>query len=695
MLHPIDPAEQALAPGLPGDLSATLAFLHGQMRDNGLFADGPGAAEGDVRSTNSVLKSLAALGAPLGDSRVAAAIAAARGADGGFGAHAGAESSVLDTCGALIALATLGDDLRVRDFAGAGLAYNLARAQSQFDHFMTIALVEECGLADRLPDAVEFFEARLGPALEQRNAMDAGIAASALLRAHQRLEDPDAVADQLISMQNPDGGFGAGGPTTLFATYCVMRALVMIGKAPHTRQLVGYLDSLRTPLGWAAAPGGPTSAGAIYQVTGIAEWIADLQSVPVAAARSGDAESVRSWLAGGGMPDIAGTDGWTPLAAAAGAGHADCVQLLLAPDVEGATPASPRVRFAPADLLPVHLAAQSGDLQTTRLLLDAAPHQATCLSSVNGHTVLLQAAFFGTSGHQEIARYVLENAEQLTGAVGDEARLVLLEATNVRGYSALTMQDLWHNEPMRELLESLSPVSPDVLAARSQAYAQRLKYALDSPEEASSDLADAIDDYIAGTTDIEPVKVALRARVLDINRRTGSFDMTPLIRACTGVDVDDPDRGARRLAAVQLLLDAGADPTIVECHPMGVGAVIRASVLNNLDLLQAIAAVMDPRAFADEMNVSPPINGLTAMHDAVHRALTSPADELDRHLEQIRWMIAHGARIDIPNNSGLTQRALALEAVGDAAFDAGTVHAVLQAMGIDPTTIAEAADERQ
>ena len=80
------------------------------------------------------------------------------------------------------------------------------------------------------------------------------------------------------------------------------------------------------------------------------------------------------------------------------------------------------------------------------------------------------------------------------------------------------------------------------------------------------------------------------------------------------------------------------------------------------------------------MNVSPAVNGLTAMHDAIHRALTSPPAELEGHLAQITWMIAHGARLDIPDNIGQTQHQLAEAAQNDAAFPPENVKAVLAAV---------------
>ena len=113
---------------------------------------------------------------------------------------------------------------------------------------------------------------------------------------------------------------------------------------------------------------------------------------------------------------------------------------------------------------------------------------------------------------------------------------------------------------------------------------------------------------------------------------------------------------------------------------MAVGAVIRASVLNNFNLLQLLAEWMTPEDFRSEMNTRPAVNGLTAMHDAIHRGLTSPPAELESHVRQIAWMIERGASVDIPDNTGQTQRQLAEAAEGDAGFPPKNVRAVLDSV---------------
>lgn len=670
-------------PGLPHDVPRTLAFLRGLLRDNGLYADGPEAPQGDVRSTLSVIKAMLALGTDVPEPQaLREVILDARNADGGFGPTPGSPSTPLDTAAACISLHALGTP-ELHDTLTSAATFSTSNATSQFDHFMTIALCDECGLA--MPRrSVDFFTDRLPTARADGRIVDLGIALSALLRAGEPPDDATQTALHLVSTQNADGGFGDDNTSTLFGTYCVMRALVLAGCSPNTEQMLGYLEALRTHLGWHAGSDSATAAGAIYQVTGIAEWLRQLQRLPIAAARAGEVEALRTWLRAGGVPDLAADDGWTPLTAAAARGRVQVVDYLLGPEA-GLLAASPLIRFEPADLLPLHLAAQAGSLETVQLLLQHSPALVRSTCAVNGHTVLLQAAFYGTSGHQAIARWLLEHASELTGVPDtSSARWLLLEATNVRGYNALSMQDLWHNEPMRALLASYLPGRIAELTARSARYTAELLRQLASPAQSSIDLLRVLDDYILNDAPdgLAAIKAAITSPQLDLNALTGPLGMTPLIHACTGVDVGESQRALRRRTAVELLLQAGADPTVCEAHPMAVGAVIRASVLNNLGLLQLIAEYMAPDAFAAEMNKPPAINGLTAMHDAVHRALTSPTDELHVHTDQIRWMIEHGASIDIENHAGLTQRELALRARSDAAFDAATVTQVLAAMAI-------------
>ncbi len=489
----------------------------------------------------------------------------------------------------------------------------------------------------------------------------------------------------------PEGGFGDGGKASLFATYCAMRTLLLLNELPNTRRLSAYIDSLKTELGYADSPGGKTTAGATYQCLSMKSWLRQLQRIPVRAAREGDVKFLTRWLASGGDPNLYDGDGWTVLLAAASRGQSAAVDLLLNHDLSGVPRADSQLRYEAADALPVYMAGQSGDVDTVKALLRAQPTHLHAISSVNGHTVLLQAAFYGKSGHLALAEYLLNNAAEIVGQPAEklaEEQAKLLCATNIRGYSALSMQDLWHNEKMRGLLLRYYPDDPHSERAREletkrQEYYETLLLRIASPEVLTAKMMVAIGEYLESDdpTAIERRIDALLAQpAFEIDRLGGDLQMPPLVFAITGVDVGNPARAGRREVLARKLLTAGANPAVCEKHPMGVSAVIRASVLNNFNLLQLIAEYMQADAFAREMNVSPAVNGLTAMHDAIHRALTSPPSELRGHIAQITWMIRHGARLDIPDNVGQTQSQLAESARIDPAFPPENVNAVLAAI---------------
>lgn len=668
-------------------------FLRGLRRESGAFADTLDG-EGGLRSTFSVRKALAEAGDAGDDPRAAAyAEACYVAAAGGFSAKPGGDAAAYETAVGLVMLHMHGRTERLAEVTPGAIAFMRDHAATQFDHFMLVASFEECGLAEPVPaTTVAFFEGQLAQSLPAGRVLDTAIAAASLLRAAQALPDPAAVVALMRGAQDPvTGGFGEGGKVSLFATYCAMRLLVLLRELPDTRRLLAYLDSLATDLGYTDAPGGHTSAGATYMALSMLGWVRLQQAIPVAAARDGDVARLRSWLASGGAPDVPDDDGWTALAAAAARGHADAVGLLLHPDIDGAAPADPSVRYAPADALPVYLAAQAGDTATVALLLGARPDHLHGISAVNGHTPLLQASFYGKARHLELAAYLLDQAAEISGLTADALRdeqARLLAATNVRGYDALGMQDLWHNQAMKDLLLRYydgvadGPRAADI-EARRVVYLRRLLLSIATPQALTERLMAQITAYLAAADPSvadATIDEILAQPAFDINRIGGDLDMPPLIFAITGTDVGDPARAARRHALAEKLLRAGADPAVRERHPMAVGAVIRASVLNNFGLLQLIADHMTPEAFRAEMNVSPAVNGLTAMHDAIHRALTSPPEELDGHLAQIRWMIARGASLDVLDNTGQTQRALVAAAADDPAFPASNVAAVTAAV---------------
>lgn len=662
-------------------------FLKGLRHESGAYADSHGA-EANLRPTLSALKILSELGAMERDPQTVDFIRQCRHENGGFSAKPHEESVPFVTAVALICLKMLGQEELLQATIPEALAFMTQTAESQYDHFMLIAAYEECAIDEPLPvRTLQFFENQLAGSLADGSVLETAIAAASLIRAHRALPDVTAVTGCIHGGQDTrDGGFGDGEISSLMTTYCAVRTFALLDELPNARRLLSFFEKLQTEFGYAAARGGPTSAGVTYQILSMFTWLRELQRIPVQAARRGDIEFLRRWLAGGGMPDMVDADGWTVLLAAAARGQAATVDFLLNHDIVGVPAADPNLRYEEADALPIYMAGQTGDVETVKLLLAARPEHLHAISSVNGHTVLLQAAFYGKAKHLKLADFLLDHAAELSGLPAAELaaeQAKMLSATNVRGYSALTMQDLWHNEQMKELLLRYHEGRQEELAAQKEAYYQELLLQLATPQALTEKMMEAISRYLDGeNTDAAEARidVILSQPHFNIDRLGNDLQQTPLIFAITGVDVGQSERAERRHYLAKKLLQAGADPAVREKHPMAIGAVIRASVLNNFGLLQLIASYMTPEAFAREMNTSPAVNGLTAMHDATHRALTSPPDELQGHLDQIKWMIAHGARLDLPDNIGQTQRELAEAALDDPAFPRVNAEAVWAAI---------------
>ncbi|MEO1002896.1 MAG: hypothetical protein AAFX65_07285 [Cyanobacteria bacterium J06638_7] len=689
----------------PIPTTALHRFITRLRRGHG-WADTTAESTGSLSATNSVVKACRALGEELDacDRKAAAAFVDACGdGSGGYAQVAGGDPDAFATASALIVFRELGDEARLAAAVPGALAYLEANAISQFDHFMTIAAYEECDFlpAQRPAKAVAYFEAKAEGGVYGEGVLENAIAAASLCRAGEPVADRDAVVSRLLAGQLADGGFGDGDDADLMTTYCVLRAAVLLEFEPDTRSLLGYLDTLATTEGFGREPGGPTSVGASYMVLAIREYLAELQRRAVDLARAGDVEGITTWLRAGGHPDLRDDDGWTVLLAAASRGQAKAVERLLHPEDPAIPPADPEQRFELADALPIYMAGQAGDVETARQLLAVRPQHLHAISRVNGHTVLLQASFYGKAQHQELARYLLDEAwkpcsseaaatcDRQTAAEGDRRaeQLRLTTATNVRGYTARSMQELWNNQDMAKLLDEypqpndrqkasylddllLSVADPQALTERLIEYLGVWQGRANDlpPETAEGEVAGLIEQGLAAIDRI------LAQPACEIDRLGSALYQSPLVFAITGVDRTMPAATMRR-ALVGRLLDAGADPKVVERHPMAIGAVIRASVLGQFGLLQLLASHMEPDAFAAEMNVSPTVNGLTALHDAIHRALTAEPSNLDQRLEQARWMMERGARSDIPDHTGQTQRQLALEAA-DAGFPPANVDAV-------------------
>jgi hypothetical protein len=692
----------------PDARRATIAAVRSLQRDSGGFAEAPGGPA-DLGATLSALKVLGFLGVSPPEPDAVAAFVEGHfdPATGACQASPSAPLSVIATAGGLILLHALGATGALARRLPQSLDWMVANAASREEHFMTVAAVDECRIGRPLPASVAFFhgleqgDGTFGPSV-LANAIDA----SALLRLGQPLANPDAVAKALLTGQSAEGGFSdAGPPSDLWTTYCVMRALDLLAVTPERQRLAAWVLAMALPGGGFGA-GGTLSAGTTYQCLEILDWIA----TPVLdAARSGNVAILSEWLAAGGDPDVRDLTGWTPLMAAAVRGQAPVVELLLSDGVPGGRTADPDLRLPEADALPVFWAGQGGDTGCVAAILSRRPQHLFEISTVNGHTVLLQAAFFGTQRHYDLASWLLEGTGTILGlAPGDGAGLAeahrrLMEACNVRGYTAQTMGQLWGNQAMASLFAGHDHGTDAGHKAYLDALLARIARPLpdDPAERAAQELSDRcvaaiVDGFTRlnaaaadASADLGPLEQAAMAAVtacaeapgFDINRLAGPLSETPVIAAVTGVDADDRVSAFRqRLTAY--LLGQGADPDLPELHPMAVDAVIRSAVLNHFECLQLIAGAMPPLAFAWALNERPAINGQTALDDTVHRALTAGDATVGRHLDQIRWAIAHGARTDIEDFTGTSVADRARLALGDPIMNS-RAPAVLAALGLD------------
>jgi ankyrin repeat protein/predicted enzyme related to lactoylglutathione lyase len=373
----------------------------------------------------------------------------------------------------------------------------------------------------------------------------------------------------------------------------------------------------------------------------------------ISAAARGDADWLRQWITSGGNPDEAGPDGWTPLLVASARGKAGAVDALLNSPVRKADPG---IRFAPSGALPIHMAGQSGDVATAKLLLAARPADINEVWLLNGHTLLLQAAFYG---HVEMAKF----------AIGQGANPA---ATTLRGLTAIDFARQFDN---RALIDALAASAPEkeAKAACYKDLMERIREPVPPGEEEtqrrSDEAAAAISDAIQqagdspGPVDALMASIAAKIAGADANRLAGELRQPLLVVAVTGNDPGQHPESAAdlRLRIARALLDRGASPRAKEKHPMGADAIIRASVFGHLDILKLMGQRITAAELAAALNEIPSVNGLTALHDAVLRAGTTSAENLPRYLDQIRWEVGSGARCDIEDFSGRTQRQYAEE----------------------------------
>lgn len=374
----------------------------------------------------------------------------------------------------------------------------------------------------------------------------------------------------------------------------------------------------------------------------------------VTASRAGNDALLRDWLCEGGNPNQYDEGGWTPLLAASVRGKAAAVSALL--NARNAYPADPDMPFRKSGALPIHFAGQSGDVATAQAILQRSPEHLDAVWLLNGHSLLLQAVFYG---HLPLARYALEQG-------ADTA------ITTARGLSAEDLAQQFQNTAMVELLRPFS-ASTRECSAYHETYKQRIAAYVPSrqseQQEKAERLVQIIESSLLGIRNREcgaaealaAVSEFIARQAPDPNRMAGALQQPPIVVAVTGNNGDpaSSELAEFRLGLVEVLLSSGADPTTNERHPMGVNAIIRAAVFSHLAALKAMGQAIGSDRLAAEINRQPAVNGLTALHDSVLRASTAGEIRLEGYLEQVRWLVRNGARTDIEDFSGITQRMIA------------------------------------
>ena len=394
-------------------------------------------------------------------------------------------------------------------------------------------------------------------------------------------------------------------------------------------------------------------------------------SQAITAARIGNVQQLSEWLNAGGNPDQYDSQGWTPLLAAAVRRQAAAVDLLLHAPLRKADPEMPHRR---SGALPIHYAGQSGSVRTSEFLLDAQPDHLDRIWELNGHTLFLQAVFYG---YLQLAEFALHRG-------ADTA------ATTVRGLGGMELAQQFQNQPMidlirpydspqdakeayyKVLLGRIAPVTPSAQAA-TQRLSNSLVRIIEDGLKRAAQHADSVE------TTLREVRNLVETQRIDVNRLGGPLQQPPLVVVVTGNNGSPANKNVAKLRKrlAEYLLEGGADPTVRELHPMAVHAIIRAAVFNHLEILQMIGRRLTPHALADALNEQPIVNGLTALHDTVLRVTTAGPDRFEGYLDQIRWFVANGARGDIEDFSGRTQRSIA-----EGARDPETRRRILDALGI-------------
>lgn len=366
--------------------------------------------------------------------------------------------------------------------------------------------------------------------------------------------------------------------------------------------------------------------------------------------KSRNIAELNAWLEEGNDPNQYDKDGWTPLLWASVRGYSDIVRILL--DKGADITMTHRVSKA----LPIHMAGHSGNTETAKVILDKRPGDIDAVWDLNGHTVLLQASFYG---HLDLAQYLVKKGANTA-------------ITTARGLGPMEMATQFQNFTMMDIIRPYDSSSEEK-AAYYKKYLEKIAPVIPDDQKElqalSNELVSVIENGIkaaftdAGSVDatLRKIKELVEDKKVDVNRLGGVLQQPPLIVTVTGNNgfpqVDSVYRLRNSIA--EYLLEKGADPVMHEVHPMGAQTIIRASVFNHLDILKMCANYLTPKALADAINEIPVVNGLTALHDNVLRATMASEDKFEGYLEQCKWFMECGGKSDIEDFAGNTQKNIA------------------------------------
>lgn len=312
----------------------------------------------------------------------------------------------------------------------------------------------------------------------------------------------------------------------------------------------------------------------------------------------GDLLATKQALRGGVNVNERGTGGLAALMVAAGRGHAEIVELLLAAG------ADPHLMEASMGATALHKAAQGGNENVIRLLIN---HGAFVdqQSPILGNTPLIDAVLHR---HESAVNLLLEHGAHTF--IVNHWQQSALQLARADGLASIALLIETHDAARAHQLAELTLIAA-VKAGDSTEFKRLI--------EAGADINQRIPILGSVEDDYTPLGVAVRQQ---------------------------------QAGMVRELLDAGADPDCL------IG-LMRGTVMHEAGFFgfsKVVNLLLEHQKTTGEkcaisLGAQGPYNGFTALHDAVWHG----------HLDTVRLLISSGAPLFARNHSGLTARELALQ----------------------------------